>query len=343
MNPVAQRENARTLAAALGLSESDAVELLNTSIAVTFEPGDPLATEFAGQIHKMLSRTIKHVAMNPGREFGGLAVELVVGESHARFNIPCVFVGIGSERILIGQNRISLPRGRVHRAGVLLGACYAVGTALKRALKDLLPFPTPEVLQVDLGEILGTDLELLYRPVFFDEAYLAGAGAVGNGFVQGLGCFDAIGKLFFADDDIVTDGSLQRCVLFEADDIGQPKATRLSKAVQSVLPKVTAIPLIARLRDVPGRFPGAWLKRLIVGVDSPRARRSLQSEIPREVFDASTTGINEIVLHFNRQPNSNACLSCVYHESPEENAHERHVADALGVPVAEARLRRTTV
>jgi hypothetical protein len=70
-------------------------------------------------------------------------------------------------------------------------------------------------------------------------------------------------------------------------------------------------------------------------VDSPRARRSLQAEIPGQVFDASTTGIGEIVLHFHQQPTSGACMSCVYHQSPEEDAHERHVADTLGVSLSE--------
>lgn len=55
-----------------------------------------------------------------------------------------------------------------------------------------------------------------------------------------------------------------------------------------------------RLQDVPAKQGGgAWLKRLIVGVDSPRARRNLQTEVPGEVYDASTTGISEVVVHFS--------------------------------------------
>jgi molybdopterin/thiamine biosynthesis adenylyltransferase len=183
--------------------------------------------------------------------------------------------------------------------------------------------------------IVGDDLPLLYKPVFFDEAYLAGAGAIGNGFVYALGCFDVAGRLNIADDDSVTDGNLQRCILFEPEHIGTPKAGQLCAASKIALPKVTAIPHAVRLQDVPGRFAGPWLKLLIVGVDSPRARRSLQNEIPQEVFDASTTGISEVVLHFHRQPTNGACLSCIYHQSPQEDAHERHVAAALGVSVAD--------
>ena len=59
--------------------------------------------------------------------------------------------------------------------------------------------------------------------------------------------------------------------------------------------------------------------------------------MPRRVFDASTTGITEVVLHFNRSPSSYACMSCVYYEAPDETAHEQHVAELLGVSAADAR------
>ena len=335
MNPVAQRENARTLAAALGIAETDATELLNVSVAITFSLNDTLSAECANHIQRLLSRTIKGVALNPSDKSQRFAAEVVIGESAPRFKGRQVFVSIGTEKILISSHPISISHGNIHPIGLLLGACYAVGAALRAALNNLLPFPSPEVLRVDLAEIFGEDLSLLYGPVFFDQAYLAGAGAIGNGFVCGLGAFDVAGQLHVTDDDTVTDGNLQRCVLFEAEHIGTPKANQLCKAVQLLLPKVATIPHTVRLQDVPTRFAGPWLKRLIVGVDSPRARRSLQTEIPQEVFDASTTGISEIVLHFHRQPTNGACMSCIYHQSPQEDAHERHVADALGVSVAD--------
>jgi hypothetical protein len=58
------------------------------------------------------------------------------------------------------------------------------------------------------------------------------------------------------------------------------------------------------------------------------------------VFDASTTGVAEVVLHYNRQPTELACMGCVYYENPEEHAHEKHVADALGVSVRDVREER---
>src|SRR5262249_27665946 len=91
------------------------------------------------------------------------------------------------------------------------------------------------------------------------------------------------------------------------------------------------------LRDAIRETGGAAPETLIVAVDSRRARRGLQNEMPRAVFDASTTGITEVVLHVNRIPSAHACMSCIYHEAPDDAAHEAHIADSLGVDVAAVR------
>jgi hypothetical protein len=331
MNPLAQKENARTLAAVLGLGETDAAKLLDVSIAITFDPTNKIAAQCAHHVQRILCRTVTNVAPNSKDESRRFAAELVIGERAARFNVPHVFVNMGAEKLLISSQPIVIVRGDIHPIGLLLGACYAVGAALKAATNNLLQLPSPEILRVDLTEILGDDLPFLYGSVSFDEAYLAGAGAIGNGLVYALSCFEVSGKLHVADDDSVSGGNLQRCLFFEPEDIGMPKADQLCAASQVLVPNVMMIPHPVRLQDVPGRYSGPWLKRLIVGVDSPRARRNLQTEVPQEVFDASTTGISEIVLHFHRQPTNGACMSCIYSQSPQEHAHERHVATTLGV------------
>lgn len=343
MNAAAQRENARMLATTLGIGETEANELLKVSIALTFDPADKSAEGCARHIRRLISLTIQGVSLNPTYGPQRFVAEIVIGECPPRFSIPRVFVSIGTEEVLIGSRPVSLRRGKIHPVGILLGACYAVGAALKLATNNLLRFPAPELLRVNLTEILGDDLLLLYRQAYLDEAHLAGAGAVGNGFLYGLGCFDIAGRLHVADDDTISDGNLQRCVLFESEHVGKSKARQLCTAAKLLVPKIAAIPHVVRLQDVPGRYAGPWLKRLIVGTDSPRARRSLQTEIPGEVFDASTTGISEIVLHFHQQPTGGACMSCVYHQSPEEDAHERHVAATLGVSLSDVMQTRISL
>lgn len=53
------------------------------------------------------------------------------------------------------------------------------------------------------------------------------------------------------------------------------------------------------------------------------------------MFDASTTGVSEVVLHYHRQPTEMACLGCIYDEAPDEVSRERHIADLLGVTLEE--------
>jgi hypothetical protein len=84
------------------------------------------------------------------------------------------------------------------------------------------------------------------------------------------------------------------------------------------------------------------LKRLIIAVDSRRARRALQKEFPGEIFDASTTDIREVVVYHNKQPTEAACLSCIYESDEEELSREAHIAEHLGVAVAEVRSERIT-
>ena len=122
-------------------------------------------------------------------------------------------------------------------------------------------------------------------------------------------------------------------MFFNQDDIGFQKSERLAQSAQPFFEQLELVAHNTVLSEVSERSEGSWLKRLIVAVDSRRARRRLQAENPGEVFDASTTDYREIVFHHHRQPTVGACLSCIYHQEPLEHAHERHVAEVLGVSV----------
>jgi hypothetical protein len=333
----AHAENAKTLSDILGIDESDASALLDTSIAITFDRRDEKAAQFARHAELMLSRTIRSVRADGTGSDGSVAVELVIGGAVPCFSSPRIYAWGKKETVVVSAAPMSAGCFDIHPVGLLLGACYAVGAVLKKALK--LPYPSADTLEINLAELVGDDLAELYEPAIFDEAHLAGAGAIGNGFLYGLSQFQVLGKLHVCDDDSVSDGNLQRCVFFTQADVDLPKADRLCLAAREHLPGVQMIPFKGRLQDLPNR-KDAWLKRLIVGVDSPRARRKLQTEIPGAVFDASTTGAREVVFHFHRQPTAHACMSCVYHESPEEHAREKHIAEAIGVSLDEVRSER---
>lgn len=340
MNAIAQRENARTLSAIIGIGEDQAAELLDVAAVVTHDPEDYAAAECAKHVLALLGRTLGNVQPGPLTTNRLVAVEVVIGACRPRLSCPRVYVHALNEEFVVSSQPVGKCFENIHRAGILLCACYATAAALKMAFGDVLPFHVPAVIHLKLSDLLGADLPLIYKAVVIEDTYLAGAGAVGNGFVYALSQFDASGELHIVDDDIVGAGNLQRCLVFEEQHLNSPKAEILSAATVQLLPNLKAIPHDRRIQDLPERQAGPWLKRLVVGVDSPRARRSLQSELPGEVFDASTTGISEVVLHFHKQPTTGACLGCVYPHTPQEDAHENHVAEALGVALFEVREAR---
>jgi molybdopterin/thiamine biosynthesis adenylyltransferase len=189
--------------------------------------------------------------------------------------------------------------------------------------------PSRDPAIIDFDAVLAGDEAIFHEPVDIGVVHLAGAGAIGTHFVRALSTFDVHGTLHVVDPDEVAEGNFNRCDFYETADVGLSKAEQLVARAAPALPGVRLIPHHGRLQEL--RSSGPWLEQLIVAVDSRRARRALQEELPRDVFDASTSGIEEVVLHFNSRLEPGACLSCLYHEDPSERAHEAHVASVLGV------------
>lgn len=79
------------------------------------------------------------------------------------------------------------------------------------------------------------------------------------------------------------------------------------------------------------------MKRAITTTDSQVARRGIRSQLPLEIIDASTTGISEVITFSEKQPTDSACLSCIYIHIPQETEREQHIADALGLELAEVK------
>lgn len=325
-----QSENAKTLAALLGTDELDAARLLDIRVLITREP-NAVAETIAQSIIALLSRTITEVTE---RNEGAFAAELVLGAARPRLaGTNVVWLSIDAAGASLGTRVLTNPRLEgVHGALLLLSACYTSALLMKVALSVHLPFEAASAIRLDWQEFFGPNLSFLDAPIELGEVYLAGAGAIGNAFLLALREFSVSGRLVVCDPKTVMPGSLNRCLWFDGLDINKPKAERLCDRAQSAFPKLELSPFhgtLAAARKAHGE--SYRIERLVVGIDSRRGRRSLQLEFPREVFDASTTDIREIVLHFNRQPSGLACLSCIYPETDREISHHRHVADALGV------------
>jgi len=321
----AAAENARTLAAALGIDEEGAAALLNIAAQVT-PSSEAGAVALGREVVDILSRTFSDVGTETSQT---PAVEIVIGAAEPRTDAPVIWVT--SDEGMVRISRVRPARRaftQLHGALNVVVACYACSAAATVAIPGLAP--TRETIQFCISD-LALPSQMWSDEVQLDATYLAGAGAVGNGFIWALRHFRLRGQLDIVDPDDVSSGNLNRQVWFGGDDVEKPKAERLALHAQPYFPYLALVPHKGELQSLKNPVDPWWLKRLIVGVDSRRVRRHLQGELPREVYDASTTGIEEVVLHFNRQPNGLACLGCIYHETPRERAREEHVAEALGV------------
>lgn len=322
-------ENRRMLATVLGITEDEAAERLGTKILIT-PANDEASHQIAMQIFEMTNRTV-NATFNPADE---CVVEIVVGTTPAqRFGLPHVWVGAVREGIKVCTMPFDPIAATQHRIFGLIAACYACGMALRIALGRQLPLPGHNTIVIQPQELLGEDLGFLGLPCEIGDTVLAGAGAVGNSFLYGLQHFDVRGTLYIVDPKHVHDGILNRCMWFSPVDVGGLKSDAIVARAQGALPGLRLLSRPCTVKDFAIAEGSPPLTRLVSTVDSRRARRGLQNEIPREVFDASTTEIKEVVLHFNEQPAEYACLACIYRQDGGELAHEAHVAETLGVNV----------
>ncbi len=329
MKLTASKENAKMLAAILDIDESQATALLDVTVLIT-PAKDDVSSFMAAQLHNLLSRTVSKVVLRDSYKEKPI-VEVIIGNQSSRSESPKIWVSLTEEQIMVSIVSLeSKVIPSLHPALILLGACYVAASVLKIVMGN--SQDQSDVI-INYHELLGDDIDLFKNEVDLANSYLAGAGAIGNAFLYALQFFNVKGQLYIVDPKRISEGNLNRCMFFNRVDVGFFKAERLSIIAQPFFKKLKLTSYNTTLRNVPERSDGPWLKKLIVCVDSRRTRRSLQSEIPGEVFDASTTDIREIVLHFNKQPTTKACLSCIYYEEPDELAHEKHVAEVLGVTI----------
>ena len=333
----AHDENKLTLTNVLRLGEEQAEKLLSNTILLTFDQNDQIVMRLAHHLQVILSRIFSNITTQDTKD---ASAEIVLGNATERSQALHVFVcfGDGSD-VILSENRSKDTSSNVdlHEAFQILTACYASAFVMRRLIGPgnyLLPFPTE--VRIDFGALFrGCDF--VRNPIDIGKTYLAGAGAIGNAFLYTLQTFDVEGTLFVCDPDSVSGGNLNRCVWVDSSHVGMNKAKTLVLLAQDHFPKLKLKAHEGNLLTLPEKAAGGkWLERLVVAVDSRRARRSLNSEIPREVYDASTTDIREVFLHFSRRPNNGlACLECAYHLDVVEKAHELHVARVLGLNISE--------
>ncbi len=334
----AHQENKLTLESILGVTGEKAETILSETVFINYEAAHSVSAMLAHFLEEILSRTVSSVSFS---RLANPSVEIVIGTIKPITDATHIFVNIKEDTLEISehQNEKISSVSNLHPSFLIMAACYIAAFSMRRLIgqSERLPFPPTVIL--DFKKIFP-DQTFLNDRLNIGKVYLAGAGAIGNSFLYALREFDVEGELTICDDDHVSSGNLNRCIWFDGSHIGMKKATTLVKVAQPYFQRLNLSAYEGKLGTIPDKNNGgAWLERLVVAVDSRRVRRSLQSEIPKEVYDASTTNIEEVCLHFSRRPlNGMACLECAYYQDAAEKAHEHHIAEVLGVSVAEIEL-----
>lgn len=323
------QENQRTLARLLGIAEDEAATRLAQTVALT--AGDGLAAQLATELADQLARTITIAAGTRGCD-----IEVVIDAEPTREAAERVFVSLDAESISLSSTAPSrvVPGTDLHGVQIVIGACYAASAVLARVIHGIEQAPAvdPFVIRFDA---VGASRAVLETPIRLGDAALVGAGAVANGFLRAARHLDVRGELTVVDPKLVGNGNPNRCLYFGSDDVDHPKAEQLCGNAQSDFSNLKLVPYVGMFADFV-RSKGK-IRRAITTVDSRPARRSAQAELPLEVIDASTTDVTEVIIHSHRQPNSEACLACIYKHVPDELARARDIASGLGIDLEEVK------
>lgn len=271
----------------------------------------------------------------PLRAFGDTELTLHFGKRPAHKDL--VIANCHRWRVLIDSPHSPDAEEEWNPVLALLTACYATGRVCKVLLGDALagrgsyePF---SILDFDRGEV-EFDWS---RNAHIGHVTLAGVGAIGSAFLFSLASHGAAsGLLSLVDHDFLDGPNLCRYTFFTEREIGTLKVLSAKRRLD-----FQGMPL--EVEQFGQRFetyfdenyyrdPRFRVERLISAPDRRDTRRRFQAKLPRRLWDAST-GSSQVVLHHNDYDPRLACLTCIYPETPDENAHLRHVADALNVPL----------
>lgn len=169
------------------------------------------------------------------------------------------------------------------------------------------------------------------------DTVLVGLGAIGNAAAWALARTSLGGRLHLVDHQDVELSNLQRYTLALRTDEGRSKVALVSEAFQRAL-RVTPHPLPwAAFIE---RHGYAW-PRVLVGLDSARDRRAVQSSLPTWIANAWTQpGDLGLSVHpVGGFGGPGACLNCLYLPSGSLDSEDAVVARALGVPEQQMQIR----
>lgn len=316
-------ETARMLASLLGSDEEEATAKLQKTVLVTAAPS---RESWAADIEAMAARTITVT-----RDASVTSdLELVVGPIEPVSRAQVLWADIGAGRVRAGFQAPKPTEGEPAPLFAAATAPIIAAMAIRATVNDQRLPATAEPLDLHEKEF-GIPKLTNDERIPLDGFVMVGAGAVAHGFLRALRHVPVTGSIEIVDPKEVGVGNLNRCLYLQPGDEGGGKANLLATRAAPDFPNVRLTPHKIEFAEYAAGLPP--VPTMIVTVDSRAARRKLQKYVPGRVLDASTTDARFVVVHSHRQPAAGACMSCLYHHTPDEHAREKSIAEALGLDI----------
>ena len=270
--------------------------------------------------------------INPNVELGGTpTVEIVIGSSRLRpFAPQRIFLGSSAYKAMISTTRQQSCGDTQIPFGAGAAACLGAANLFRHVFLPNTPLDTDATFST---------LEEEPDKRFVESAaagalVLAGAGAIGNAAAWALARTSMAGTLAIVDHEKVDLGNLQRYVLTERTDEGQPKPGLIARHFTSSLtPDPQPVDLATYIVSRSHR-----IDRLLLALDSARDRRVGQVSLPRWIANAWTQpGDLGVSTHDFL---NGACVCCLYLPEQALMNEDALIAQAFGVPqrIMEVRL-----
>jgi molybdopterin/thiamine biosynthesis adenylyltransferase len=339
VNVAQKTENLRMLASIVGITDDEASSLLNANLQVTWLPDDPAGVWLGEFTVTLLKRTFSNVGSPDSPRLDADYELLINGATTQAENATLLYAFLSNAEFHCGrsftnngsQKSSDVPPPRIL---ALMCACFAAAQIANYALKLPAGRVTNAGVDIDFSKWPGVLPEDWQKSVDLGRCNLVGAGAVGNALLYAIQYLPVLGHITVIDPKNVSGGIINRCLWFDDDDIGKPKAEVLALKASRAFKRVDFTQFEGTLQQMRSQLKGEF-DSVLVGVDSRATRRQIQEEMPPEVFDASTTGVEEVVFHHNTLLSGRACLGCIYIETEKERSFKSHVAQTLGVTLEE--------
>lgn len=253
-------------------------------------------------------------------------LSVVVGDSRGDGPEPTLFAGSRGWTILTAGSGPVGTGDSTNPYGAGAAACIAAAWVFRRVFADFLPWeastaPDPERLEASVLDLRTASAEPAGHAGEIDigDAYLVGAGAIGNAAIWALARTPGLkGRLHVVDGERIDLTNVQRYVLTDEDDEDGVKPEVALREWGRVEAREGRALNRLEVRAEPYHWPEYLTRRgnyradrALLALDSAEARIAVQASLPRWVANAWTQPEN-LGVSRHRFVGDGVCVACLY-------------------------------